>query len=291
MRKEMAREEEASGRESSAESKARAAEGAKTGARQTDGPREGHRLTKPCAVKMRALVLCSGTGSLDRAFLRQNWEVVSVDWLAKFRPSICVDIMLWDYKAAFPKRHFDFVWSSPQCTMFSQARTTGGPRDIEGATALVAKCLEISRWFGCTWCLENPQTGRLKEQPIMQGLPYTDLTYCKYDDYPYRKATRLWHSAAFGSAFVPRPVCCKESPCAFFAASRCHPKSAQHGATRAKGGGRRADDDCSQDQLYSIPPSLCDAVVDAATILATQQRHAAQDSAAARDRPLQEEGQ
>ena len=124
----------------------------------------------------------------------------------------------------------------------------------------------------------------------MQGLPYTDVTYCKYDDYPYRKATRLWHSEAFGNVFVPRPVCCKASPCVFFAATRGHPKSAQHGANRAKGGGRRANDDCSQAQLYSIPPSLCDAVVDAATILATQQRHAAQDAAAARDRPPQEEG-
>ena len=125
----------------------------------------------------------------------------------------------------------------------------------------------------------------------MQGLPYTDVTYCKYDNYPYRKATRLWHSEAFGSAFVPRPICSKASPCAFFAASRCHPKSAQHGANRAKGGGRRANDDCSQAQLYSIPPSLCDAVVDAAGILATQQRHAAQDAAAARNRSLQEEGE
>ena len=227
---------------------------------------------------MRALVLCSGTGSLDRAFLAQNWEVVSVDWLPKFRPSICVDIMQWDYKSAFPNQHFDIVWSSPQCTMFSQARTTGGPPDIEGATALVAKCLEISRWFGCAWCLENPQTGSLKEQPIMQGLRFTDVTYCKYDDYPYRKATRIWHSEAFGIVFAPRPVCCKASPCAFFAANRGHPKSAQRGANRAKGGGRRADDDCSQAQLYSIPPSLCDTIVDAATILATQQRHAASEA-------------
>ena len=88
---------------------------------------------------MRVLVLCSGTGSIDRAFERRGWDVTSVDWLAKFGPTLCVDIMEWDYRAAFPKDHFQFVWASPACTHFSLARTTGGPRDIEGATALVTR--------------------------------------------------------------------------------------------------------------------------------------------------------
>ena len=239
---------------------------------------------------MRALVLFCGTGSIDRAFQRKGWEVVSVDWEPKFAPTHVADIMKWNYQQ-YPKDHFDFVWGSPCCTHFSIARTTGGPRDLEGACALVAKTLEIMRYFGCAWALENPATGLLKHQPIVQGLPFTDVTYCKYDEYPYRKRTRLWHSEAFGEVFVPRPVCCKASPCAFFAASRSHPKSAQRGADHAKGGGRRSNDDCTQTQLYSIPPSLCDTVVCAAEILANRQRHAAQDRAAARHRPLQEEGQ
>ena len=52
---------------------------------------------------MRVLVLCSGTGSVDRAFERIGWEVASVDWAKKFRPTVCVDVMQWDYKAAFPE--------------------------------------------------------------------------------------------------------------------------------------------------------------------------------------------
>ena len=86
------------------------------------------------------LVLCSGTGSIDRAFERKGWDVVSVDWLAKFRPTLCVDIIDWDYRTAFPKDHyFQFVWASPACTQYSIARTTRKPRDIEGANALVAR--------------------------------------------------------------------------------------------------------------------------------------------------------
>jgi hypothetical protein len=49
VRKEMAREEEASGHESKA-CAACAAQGAKKDARQTDGSGQGHRLNKPCAV-------------------------------------------------------------------------------------------------------------------------------------------------------------------------------------------------------------------------------------------------
>ena len=212
---------------------------------------------------MRALVLCSGTGSVDRAFERKGWEVTSVDWLAKFRPTLCVDITQWDYRAAFPKDHFQFVWASPACTHFSLARTTGGPRDIEGATALVKGCLEIAAYFGCEWCLENPATGLLRRQPLMQGLAWTDTCYCKYG-FDYRKHTRLWHSRAFGEAFRPQPVCCAASPCPALAADGVHPKTAQRGASHVRGGMRKQNDECSQVQLYSMPPALCNEIAQAA---------------------------
>ena len=50
VREEMARKKEASGSKGSAQAQATATQGAKKGPRQTDGPCEGHRLTKPCAV-------------------------------------------------------------------------------------------------------------------------------------------------------------------------------------------------------------------------------------------------
>ena len=95
---------------------------------------------------MRVLCLFCGTKSIDRAFERLSWETVSVDWEARYAPDHVADIMSWDYKQ-YPKGHFDFVWGSPACTHFSIARTTGGPRDLEGACALVARTLEIMRWL------------------------------------------------------------------------------------------------------------------------------------------------
>ena len=42
--------------------------------------------------------------------------------------------------------------------------------------------------------MEEPQTGLLKNQPFMQGIPYSDASYCKYG-YSYRKQTRFWNNA------------------------------------------------------------------------------------------------
>ena len=76
---------------------------------------------------MRVLVLCSGTGSVDRAFERRGWEVISVDYCPRLNATICEDIMDWNYRNAFAQDHFYFVWASPDCTQFSIARRRGPP--------------------------------------------------------------------------------------------------------------------------------------------------------------------
>ena len=169
---------------------------------------------------MRALVLFCGTGSIDRAFERLGWEVVSVDWEAKYAPTHVADVMSWDYQQ-YTKGHFDFVWGSPACTHFSIARTCGGPCDLEGACALVARTLEIMRYFGVPWALENPATGYLKNQPLMEGLPFNDVTYCRYG-FGYKKKTRIWNTLA--DAWWPRAPCCKATPCPAFASAGLHPR-------------------------------------------------------------------
>jgi len=210
---------------------------------------------------MRLLELFSGTGSIGKAFAAAGWDVVSVDIEATSNPTFCADVMAWDYRQ-FPRGHFDFVWGSPPCTMYSCARTTAKtPRDLEGADALVARTLEIIEYFGVPWCFENPQTGLLKTREVVRGLPYVDCTYCKFG-FPYKKRTRLWTSLPLQ---LP-PPCCKSDPCATFAAFGMHLCTAQRAPGKQHGVRRREGEDrCSLEQLYSIPPQLCQAICDAAT--------------------------
>ena len=101
-----------------------------------------------------------------------------------------VDILDFDYKQ-YPVGCFDIVWASPPCTEYSKAKTRG-VRDIDGANKIVLKTLEIIDYFNPTWWfIENPQTGKLKDQPFMASLPYIDCDYCMYGK-PYRKRTRIW---------------------------------------------------------------------------------------------------
>jgi hypothetical protein len=139
---------------------------------------------------MRLLELFSGTKSISKAVGHFFAETVSVDILEKFNPTHCSDILKWNYKQ-YPPGYFDVIWSSPPCTHYSVAKTQG-VRDISGSNAIVAKTIEIIEYFNPSkWFIENPQTGLLKEQEVVAGLPFYDVDYCQYG-YLYRKRTRIW---------------------------------------------------------------------------------------------------
>ena len=221
---------------------------------------------------MRCLELFAGTGSIGRAFERLGWEVVSLDIDPKCSPTHVADIRDWDYRI-YPRDHFDFIWASPVCTHYSIARTSGGPRDLISADRLVRRTLDIMDYFNCHWAFENPQSGLLKSREIVKGLPFFDTSYCRYD-YQYRKTTRIWSSLAL---CLRRP-CSPSDPCAAMVGKR-HPKTAQ----QSRRGCDKNDtaNTCSQRELYSIPPSLCDDIANAANVALTQRSHGVSDSPAA----------
>ena len=204
---------------------------------------------------MLCLELFKGTGSIGRAFEKLGWGVISIDKDPKFKATITVDILEWDY-TCFPRDYFQFVWASPCCTHYSKARTTGGPRDLEGADRLVSKTLEIIAYFGCNWAFENPQTGLLKTRQIVQDIPFVDTSYCRYG-YSYRKATRIWTSLVL---CLHKP-CSLKDPCSAMVGRR-HLRTAQ----QSRRGSDKTDTNnvCSQLQLYSIPELLCDEIAKAA---------------------------
>ena len=92
---------------------------------------------------MNLLELFSGTGSVGTIARSLGFNVISLDLK---NDDVNCDILEWDYKQ-FERNHFQFIWSSPPCTEYSIAKTTG-IRNIDYANRIVLKTLEIIDYFG-----------------------------------------------------------------------------------------------------------------------------------------------
>ena len=146
---------------------------------------------------MRLLELFSGTKSVGKVAEQLGLDLKNAD--------INTDILKWDYTIYEPQ-HFDVIWASPPCTEYSTALTTR-TRNIFSANQIVLKTLEIIEYLNPDYyIIENPQTGLLKAQPFMYGIPYKDIDYCKYGML-YRKRTRLWNNIF---QWNPKPLCKKD---------------------------------------------------------------------------------
>ena len=143
---------------------------------------------------MKTLDLFCGTKSFTKIADKMGYETYTLDILEKFNPTYCCDLMTWDYKQ-LPVGYFDIIWASPNCKDYSILNLLSKQvKDLTESNNLVKKALEIIEYFNPKyWYLENPQSGKLKEQDFMEYLPYNDVDYCKYG-FDYRKRTRIWNN-------------------------------------------------------------------------------------------------
>jgi site-specific DNA-cytosine methylase len=189
---------------------------------------------------MRLLELFSGTKSVSKAIGTLFNEVVSIDILQKFNPTIITDILTWDYKQ-YPVGHFDTIWASPPCTEYSIILNAhpNRPRNLDLADSIVKRTLEIIDYFKPNfWYIENPQTGLLKNRDFMLGIPFYDVDYCMYSNFGYKKRTRIWTNIDFN------PLICNKN-CGNMEGNR-HKKSCGNSSYQV----------ASQNQRYSIPIDL-----------------------------------
>ena len=213
------------------------------------------------------LELFSGTGSVGAAFRRAGWQVYSVDMkeVGGHRPTYLGDVLQWRYDdPSLPA--FDAVWASPPCTMYSVARTRAkAPRDLAAADRLVGRALEVIRYNTLgrphvNWWLENPASGLLSSRVVVAGLAKRLVSYCAYGS-PYRKNTYLWSNCAFDPAWETRS-CPGMGECPQMVGRR-HQAVAQRAPPMRDG--VRGIDSCSQEELYRMPPQLCDEIAAYAT--------------------------
>ena len=202
---------------------------------------------------MRLLELfCGVNKSVGKVAHTLGWEVTSVDINPKANPDLLLDIQDFD-ETAYSKDHFQFIWASPPCESYSQARTVAKiPRDeaMEKADKLVSKTRQIIDYFGCHWAIENPAYSLLWKREDSRGLLESSCvtSYCSFGA-QYRKHTRLANS--FGLVL---PKCPGASLCPAMIGKR-HVDQAQ------RGGGGVSGKRHTVDELHSIPGGLCRSVL------------------------------
>jgi hypothetical protein len=192
-------------------------------------------------------------------------EVVSVDFLPKWTPTHCVDILEWANPEAranfqqYPEGYFDVIWASPPCEEYSQAKTRGN-RNLQLADQRVKATLFIlNQLKPAYWYIENPRSYDpvgLRWRPCMRQLDYMqgpfddflhETNYCKYGS-PYLKPTNIWTNVA-GLSLAR---CSKETGyCEYRKKHGIHAQTAQGGPTgphlKGSGGGKN---------VYPIPDKL-----------------------------------
>jgi hypothetical protein len=152
---------------------------------------------------MRVLELFKGTGSVGKV-IRSNYpeaEIISLDILTKYQPTICCDILEWNYQQ-YPRGHFDLIWGSPECKVYSALQYTNIGRKWANRDELdavreehskyVKKVLEIIEYFDPKrWYIENPYYSAMKDLECMKSIPSFRFDYCRFG-YDYKKPTRIW---------------------------------------------------------------------------------------------------
>ena len=161
-------------------------------------------------LKKNSLELCCGYGSFSHIVKTEfGHDTTTIDSDPYFDPTICIDILNWNYRT-FEPGHFDVIWASPPCTQYSNSKRSGA-RNLELADSIVMKCIEIIRYFNPRlFFIENPFTGMLKHRSFMRDLDSYRVDYCAYDrQLGIKKSTLIWTNHP---TFVPR-TCAGRGQC------------------------------------------------------------------------------
>jgi hypothetical protein len=197
---------------------------------------------------MKLLELFKGTGSIGKVFkqLYPNGEIVSVDIRRKYEPTFCGDIMDFDYKR-FKEGHFDFIWASPECKVYSSLAFTnvGANRcyktkqdlmDVHEINSIyVKRVIEMIEYLKPKYYfIENPYNSHIKKYI---DFPFYRFDYCRFG-YEYQKPTKIWTNKTLESM-------------------KCNCETKPHkrtiGWSTNQPTGRNTT---SINQRYSIPPAL-----------------------------------
>jgi len=133
--------------------------------------------------------LCSGREGFCQSFKNdKNWEVVTIDILRKFKPTIVADVCHLPLRENLQP---DVLLASPPCEHFSLANWSFPRIGVQKAMQIVGACFEAVAWLKPKkWLIENPR-GRLRH--LAPSKPRMIIRYSDYDrTYKIQKHTDFW---------------------------------------------------------------------------------------------------
>ena len=210
---------------------------------------------------MKVLELFKGSGSITKHYENTDTEIISLDILSKYSPTICCDIMEWDYKI-YPIGYFDIIWASPECKIFSMLQNCRignhktaswknkeelkEQRDIH--SKFIKKTFEIIKYFNPTfYFIENPLYSKIwdyVEDDYKNKFVIVD--YC-YFGYRYKKPTKILTNKKLDN----KRCSCKKHDLRIGVVSG-----------KMKNGNVNKKDDTTINERYSIPPLLLKYLLD-----------------------------
>ena len=152
---------------------------------------------------MRVLELFKGSGSITNYYKdRDDVEIISLDYNSKYNPTICCDIMDFDYKK-YDVGYFDIIWASPCCCLHSSLQYTHIGRKWKNREELdkarledskyILKVIEIIEYLTPTYYfIENPARSSIWNyiDDLDISKKFIICDYCMYG-YNYRKRTKI----------------------------------------------------------------------------------------------------
>ena len=166
---------------------------------------------------MNVLELFKGGGSISKYWSQihienadnPNVNVISLDIDEKYNPTICCDIMDFDYKQ-YPVGYFDIIWASPECKIFSQLQythinTEKSKRKLKWNSKeelleerkkhskYINKTIEIIEYLKPSlYYIENPLSSSIwnyiENKDYLEH--YVIVDYCRFG-YDYQKPTKI----------------------------------------------------------------------------------------------------
>ena len=147
-------------------------------------------MTTPGTEGMRALDLFSGAGGATKGLQNAGFHVTGID--NRPQPRYCGDAFIQADALLPPVRleDFDFIWASPPCQAFTNARVIHGKKHEDKLTP-TRQMLEAS---GRPWVIENVPGAPMRADYILCGSRFGERRL---------KRHRLFETSWRGAALLP----------------------------------------------------------------------------------------